>query len=117
MLQRIFFSMIFFCGITISSHSQSLLINKPKIDSLRYQKQYLEGKTGPEIIIKANPIFIVNQIIIKDSLKIKKFRKKYESDIKRIKYYNKLRTKKKFGIENEDGAIFIRTKKNVIIDL
>ena len=82
----------------------------------KHLQPIIEGVAGPSVII-LKPIYIINDLVVRDSIKIEKFRKKYSSEIAKSDYYNKSEALKKYGIKHEDGVLVIRTRRKKIIDL
>lgn len=92
-------------------------LNKPF--ELSY-KDYI-AKLGSSISMQLKPmdyILIVNGFIIRNKKMIQKLRKdSFLDKIRNIKSYSSSAGYKKFGIRSADGILFVKLKRNVIIDL
>ena len=95
------------CSFTSSIHTQKIVIGHKDTQAI------LQGRTEPSIGKKLSPVFIINNVVIRDTLKIEKFREKYLPTVYKIEYLNKDRA----NIRHEYGILRIFTKKKRIIDL
>jgi len=77
-------------------------------------KAILQGRTEPMIEKKLNPLLVLNNIVIRDTLKIANFRKNYLSSVKNVKYLNEEQAFGKYGISHKDGILIVYTKKKII---
>lgn len=97
--------------ITSNIYAQEIIVANKDIDSILF------GRTGPNLEQRLNPIFIINGLVIRDSVRIENFRKNYLSTVDKVKYLNEFQTLDKYGIKHKDGVLLIRTKKKKIIEL
>jgi hypothetical protein len=94
-----------------SVYAQEIVVGQKDVQAI------LQGRTEPSIEQKLNPIFIINNIVIRDRVRIKNFREKYLPTVDKVEYLNKDQALDEYGIKHEDGILRIYTKKKKIIDI
>jgi hypothetical protein len=99
-----------FCFIS-SVYAQEIVVAQKDVQTI------LQGRTEPSIEQRLNPIFIINNVVIRDTMRIENFRKKYLSTVDKIEYLNEDQALDEYGIKHKDGVLRIYTKKKKIIDL
>ncbi len=110
--------LILYASKVSAQDSLSITATTKSIRNKELPIKSIEGRTGPTIIDKnPSPIFIVNNVVINDTIKIDKFRKKYIGAILKSKYLDSNTLKHKYNIIHPDGALLIKTKKKYIIYL
>lgn len=75
-----------------------------------------------QIMLKINenqlsPLLVINDVVIRDTIKFEYFKQKYLDSIKKISYLSQKQALKNYGIKSEDGVLLIYTKKKRVIDL
>ena len=99
------------CSFASSVYAQEIVIGQKDAQAI------LKGWTEPSIGKKLSPIFIINNVVIRDTLRIEKFREKYLPTVDKVEYLNKDQALDEYNIKHEDGILRIFTKKKKIIDI
>jgi hypothetical protein len=97
-----------FCDVSI------LLAQKVDHKTIDTTKLICVTKINPNYNFGKWPYFLINNILIKDTILIEKFYNRFCRDKKYLKkpsYYNYTKAKKKLGIESKNGIIKMKFRR------
>ncbi|NJN26346.1 MAG: hypothetical protein HC819_10385 [Cyclobacteriaceae bacterium] len=99
------------CSFASSIYAQEIVIGQKEVQAI------LQGRTEPSIEQKLSPIFIINNVVIRDTVRIEKFREKYLPTVDKVEYLNKDQALDEYNIKHEDGILRIYIKRKKILDI